>query len=141
MVLSTKQKNTQRLASRGHVPNMISIGSILSGLSTWIVGCVPLGWTESLSHLQQRGWKTRARSLWPAVSFPSLQGEFMQRARLGPHTSILCQPQPHPRQVNKICQWGNVNVQSSKASKFFLKCNTCKDSKLQIVLIKAIANA
>lgn len=45
MVFSTKQKNTQRLAVRGHVPNMISIGNILSGLSTWIVGCVPLGWT------------------------------------------------------------------------------------------------
>lgn len=58
------------------------------------------------------------------------------------HTQAsLRQPQPHPRQVNKICQWGKyIKVQSSKAWKVS-PCDMCEDSKLPFALTKAIASA
>lgn len=57
------------------------------------------------------------------------------------HTQAsVCQPPSLPRQVNKICQWGSIQAQSTKAWKLW-KCSICKDSKLQIVVTKAVANA
>lgn len=79
---------------KGRVPNMFSIGNILSGLSTWIVGSVPLGWTAVTEAPAAKRTGYKGRSLWPAVSFPSLQGMLVQepgQARLAHRQALpLC---------------------------------------------------